>query len=212
MFAHYRLVVSRLLLVAIIVVFAAGASCFGIGDETPCSPTDPSCGGVPPSSLPQARTLTVPYIGQRTPVWCWAATSTMVLQYYGVQVDQCQIVTTYLQRDCCFFGVGDQFCGVTASLSTMQAAMQYGGVRSTYVPSPLTFDQIVNEIGAGRPIIMAYRGSFSGHVVVLVGYNRANQTLVIYDPFYGPVTVPYGASFKYSGELVWVESLVGLSR
>jgi len=194
-----------------IIVLVFGGSCGGGGGggETPCLPTDPACGG---SAFPTSRTLNVPYIMQRTPVWCWAATSTMVLNYYGNLADQCQIVTYILNRNCCVFGIGDQLCASTAPIAAMQQAMAFGGVRSQYLPAPLTFDQIVSEIGSGRPIIISYRGSFSGHVVTLVGYNRANRTVVIFDPYYGIFTVPYGATFTYGGQLVWSESLVGLSR
>lgn len=206
----WRLVGFRTILSLMTLLLFAGGSCGG-GGEKPCLPTDPGCGGSTPT-FPASRTLSVPFIAQRTPVWCWAATSTMVLNYYGNLADQCQIVSYILQRNCCLFGVGDSFCATTASLQAMQAAMAFGGVRSTYVPSPLTFEQIVTEIGSGRPIILSYRGSFSGHVVTLVGYNRTNQTVVIYDPYYGIFTVPYGATFSYNGQLIWSETLANLSR
>src|SRR5690349_12040868 len=94
---------------AVIVFVILALSCHG--GEDACSPTDPTCGSVPASP---ARTLNVPYVPQRTPVWCWAAVSEMVLRYYGNPADQCQVVSVYTGRNCCAFGVGDAFCAVAA--------------------------------------------------------------------------------------------------
>jgi hypothetical protein len=199
----------RFFLLATSVLLTTFAGSCG-GDESPCSPTDPGCGGVP---AVQSRTLPVSYVMQRTPVWCWAATADMVLKYYGVTVDQCEIVSTYLQRNCCVGGVGDAFCAVTArSMADIQTALAIGGVRSGYVPRPLTFDEIASEINAGRPMIAGYRGSFSGHVVVITGFDRPSSTIVIYDPYYGVFTVPYAQTFTYNGQLVWAETIAGISR
>jgi hypothetical protein len=98
-------------------------------------------------------------------------------------------------------------------MDTIQRGLFFvGGVRSTWIPGPLTFDQVVAEIDAGRPIMIGYRGSFAGHVVMLTGYSRSTQRVKILDPFYGAFDVPFGSSFVYNGQLIWTDSLVGISR
>ncbi|HET7433260.1 MAG TPA: C39 family peptidase [Thermoanaerobaculia bacterium] len=191
-----------------IATFAAACGGGG-GGESPCSPTDPSCGGGGITTPPQA-VLSVPYVSQQTQVWCWAAVIEMILRYYSVPATQCQIVSGYVLRQCC---AGDPSCFVTASVTTIQAAMyQLGGVQSQWISGPLTFDQVAQEIGAGRPIMIEYRGSFAGHVVLIVGYSRANNLLKIYDPYYGVFDVPYGATFTYGGQMIWASTLVRISR
>lgn len=97
-------------------------------------------------------------------------------------------------------------------MQTIQAGLfQLAGLSSFYVPSPITFDDIRREIDAGRPIIISYRNSFSGHVVVVVGYDDLGR-LWIHDPFYGSFgEIPYGQALSYAGQLLWSESIIGIS-
>jgi hypothetical protein len=183
------------------------ASCSHEGNP-PCSPTDPSCGGTPPVA-PSSRTLSIAAIPQQTQLWCWAATSEMIFRYYGRPVTQCQLVSAYLNRPCC---TGDPACIVgSGNMETIQQGLfLLGGIRSIHV-GPITFGQIVTEISAGRPIMVGYRNSFAGHVVLVTGYNTANNFVHVLDPFYGTFDVPYGATFAYGGQYIWSDSLVGIS-
>lgn len=168
-------------------------------DPWDSSPTDPAPGG--------ARTLAVPFVAQQTPVWCWAAVSEMVIRYYRGSVTQCQILSGWYGRDCCSF---PSSCQTTAPLHIIQQTLHAHGVGSLYVPRPLSFQEVATEIDLGRPIIIAYRGSFVGHVVVLYGYEPGGFVF-IHDPFYGTFErVPFGASFSYGGQMVWSETLAGL--
>jgi len=198
----------RLAVIAAVFLTSFAGSCWDIGGETPCSPTDPSCGGSP---APSSRALSVPFIQQQTQLWCWAATSEMIFRYYGVPASQCQLVSTYLNRQCC---TGDPSCVVASgNMQTIQQGLLVvGGVRSTYLLRPLTFDEVASEISAGRPIMLAYRGSFAGHVVLLTGYDRTTGLVRILDPNYGVIDVPFGATFSYGGQLIWTETLVGITR
>jgi hypothetical protein len=164
------------------------------------SPTEPSSGG-------PGRVLSVPYSAQQTPVWCWAACSEMILQYYGRVATQCGILSAWFRFDCCTFPGP---CTTTAPIEVIQATLAAVGVGSQRVLSPVSFDVVRAEIDAGRPLILAYRGSFSGHVVVLYGYDALGR-VYINDPLYGQVRgVPYGATFTYNGQLGWAETLLGI--
>lgn len=182
-----------------------GESCW----ENPCSPTDPACGGS--ASPTYDRLLPVPLVRQQTQVWCWAATSEMIFRYYSLPITQCQLVSVYLNQECC---TGNPFCAVpSGTMDTIQRGLfLVGGVRSTWAPGPLSFDQVAAEIDAGRPIMIGYRGSFSGHVVMLTGYARATRYVKILDPYYGAFDVPYGSSLVYNGQFLWTDTLVGITR
>lgn len=159
---------------------------------------------------PSAVKLEVELSYQETQVWCWAAVSEMILQYDAHVIDQCQIVGAYLgyyNNECCYY---PQYCQTTAPIETIQRALfYYGGMMSYLYPSALTFDQVVLEIDAGRPIVAGYTGSFIGHVVIIYGYDAKGQ-LYIHDPSYGSLVVPYASTFTYGGQLYWSATIMDI--
>ncbi len=187
--------------VAMLVMITMTSVCVLCCDEFD-SPTAPESAG-------EAVVLSVPYVGQQTEVWCWAAVSEMVLRYYGRPVAQCQILSSWYRGDCCAF---PSLCLTTASIPVIRETMfQFGGVGSAYLPRAMTFAELSSEINAGRPLIIAYRGSFSGHVVVLYGYDPEGF-VYLHDPYFGTFRrVPYGQSFSYGGQLFWAETIYGIS-
>ncbi len=76
-------------------------------------------------------------------------------------------------------------------------------------PCLITFQAVQSEINAGRPIIVAYRGSSAGHVVIIHGYD-AQRNVYIHDPLYGSFVVPYGNSFSYGGQFIWSDTIYGI--
>jgi hypothetical protein len=201
-------VARRLLASSSVLLFLFAGRCFQ--SETPCSPTDPTCGGTSQPAV-TSRLLSVPYIPQQTQVWCWAATSEMIFRYYGINASQCQLVSVYVGRACC---VSDPFCLVAASSmpTIAQGLGIVGGIRASYVPRPLTFDEVAAEITAGRPVMVGYHGSFSGHVVLITGFDRRTSIVHILDPYFGVFDVPFGVTYTYAGQDVWADTLVGISR
>lgn len=151
-------------------------------------------------------------VPQQTQSWCWAATTSEVLNYYRYPNYQCELVTLALARgvDCCFF---PQFCNVPGTTTQMEQLIYYvsnGQLYGSFANGPLAFEQIVAQISSGRPIIIYYGGSFVGHFVVLYGYDRASGEVFIHDPFFGPFTVPYGTSFFYNATqpLYWTHTML----
>ena len=60
-------------------------------------------------------------------------------------------------------------------------------------------------------MILAYQGSFSGHVVVIYGYDDSiaqSPYLFIHDPYFGSFYVPYSQSQLYSGSSFWVDTIL----
>ncbi|MDE0158860.1 MAG: C39 family peptidase [Candidatus Dadabacteria bacterium] len=153
------------------------------------------------------RVLDVPLVRQETEVWCWAATSEMIFRYYGSGLSQCEILSRWVGQDCCLFR-GNPICFQAApSLATIrQTLVAFGGLSSVEVSRPLSLDEIKEEIEADRPIIAAYANTFSGHVVVIYGYD-AQGNVYIRDPYFGSFTVPYGATFVYGGDKIWSQTI-----
>lgn len=152
------------------------------------------------------RSLAVPFEAQQTQVWCWAATTSMVLSESGVIVPQCQIVSETLWQDCCF--LPQSSCVTTGPVAAMIAALDFhGGLQAYTAGRPLTLGEARAEIDAGRPFIIGYSGSFFGHVVVVFGYSEAGE-LLIHDPNYGTVRVPYDLTFLYSGSALWTDTIL----
>ncbi|MGD2067570.1 MAG: C39 family peptidase [Gemmatimonadota bacterium] len=160
-----------------------------------------------PSDAPVV--LSVPYRAQQTQVWCWAATSEMVLAYYDVNIPQCEILSAWMQTNCC---VVNPVCERTASLQVMQGTLNYFGGLESYISGALTFDQVRTEIDAGRPLILAYSNSFAAHVVVLYGYDPRNASVYVHDPYFGSFNPPYGSSFNYGGTMYWYQTIAGIRR
>lgn len=188
---------KRLLSLLLALVLFVAASC-SEGD----SPTDPMGG----TGGGTQRVLSVPLVGQQTPVWCWAAVSEMVFRYYGRGLAQCQILSGWYQGNCCAV---PQACLTTAPLQVIQQTLAAFNIRSTVFPGPISFQAVQSEINAGRPIIVAYRGSSAGHVVIISGYD-AQGNVYILDPLFGPFVVPYGNSFSYGGQFFWSDTIYGI--
>lgn len=150
------------------------------------------------------------FVPQQTQVWCWAATSQMLLNDYGTGVSQCEIVTAASGgTPCCLLPL--QSCVFAApTISYIQGAILLWGVSTTATGS-LSFEAVKGNIDAGRPMIVGYQSSFSGHVVVLFGYDEeqvGGPYIAMHDPLYGSFLVPYALSGIYNGSGFWTDTIV----
>lgn len=195
-------------------VWIVASGCGGGGGGSSGSPLTP---------IPTARVLPAAFVAQETEVWCWAATVTEVLNYHGYPGAQCQIVgiTTFANSTaCCGVDprVGSGPCVRVGSTSEMVNVISYisaGRINPIVVSSPLTFNELRNEIGNGRPVIAYYRNSFAGHVVVMYGYDTASSEIYIHDPINGQFRVPYSQTFAYApsfGGMVWAGAIVNIGN
>jgi Peptidase_C39 like family len=170
---------------------------------------------------PTAQTLSITPVAQQEPDWCYAASAQMIFQYYGLETlnsssYQCGIVglfNSYITQqypqcalDCtlCAQVGGGSMDAIAALIDDYGIdADQYYSVSgpvlsSAEVYSPLTMQQVVNEIQNGRPILAGISpGGYplpdaSQHAVVIVGFDNsgATQNLIINDPF------PYMATYQ----------------
>jgi papain like cysteine protease AvrRpt2 len=134
----------------------------------------------------------------------------MLFRYNGFGTTQCQTLSLLYNFDCCF---APQFCLTGAPIDLIQRALlNLGGLRSVRRFAALSPAEIRTEIDSGRPLIMAYSQSFSGHVVVVYGYESGGQILQIHDPAFGTFRVPYALTFSYGGSMVWIDTIYRISR
>lgn len=177
------------------------ASCDG---ENAVAPVTQGTGAAPTS-----KRLSTVFTPQRTQVWCWAATTSEVLAYFGFPWDQCQLVSYAVAGNtfsCCPLVVGGPCLtpGGTSQMAALLSVGSNGAVAAQYVPSPISFEQVQAAINANRPMILFYSDfATTGHVVVLYGYDAATGEVYIHDPFFGPFVVPYAATFTYAGSKAW---------
>jgi hypothetical protein len=142
----------------------------------------------------------VPLIGQETANSCWAASSIMVLSYYGFygpDVSQLQLAREVEHEDWYYstgliLGPWDGLVGTWENglerLGKVDADLEW-----TVTEGGLTFDEVVSDIDMNRPVI-ALKGGNPGHVVVVVGYTDSpgeeNDYVILNDPGDGSSIYP----------------------
>jgi hypothetical protein len=129
---------------------------------------------------------------QEKPQWCWAASIQMVMNYYGVDIDQQQIVKrTYGTTN-------GELPDWAASIEIIHKNLNYTGIDkkgNRYivnakvgldVPDPVL---LINELSQKRPVVIAYKSNLGGHVVLItaVSYYESSRgpmirTIVVRDP------------------------------
>lgn len=104
---------------------------------------------------------------QRQSSWCWAASIQMILNWYGLPVDQSQVVSrTY--GAAINAGASDQ--QISSSLNTWAIAANgrtyaIGSVTAAGAPQPSV---LVQEMNQRHPILLTFStGPFNGHAVVV---------------------------------------------
>lgn len=150
---------------------------------------------------------------QRNSQWCWAASIQMILNYYGVNIAQEQIVARTYGMDP--FGRlpnwGGNFQNITANLNNwnidnfgrpyaVSARLGLGA------PTPAI---LLEELSRGRPVMVAYStGPNSGHAVIVTAASFTMspagpviQSLVVRDPWPSAENIQNRGRVEYPG---WV--------
>jgi len=139
----------------------------------------------------EAERLEVPVWHQSQTLWCWAAASSAIANFYvgREQWRQCQVAAGVVSSpDCCANGSA---CNAEASLRT---ALTVVGSFRELRDRCLTMDEITAEIRARRPIgVRTLWASGKGHFIAISGYRRTSDGDVINveDPWYDASDVVY---------------------
>jgi hypothetical protein len=135
-------------------------------------------------------------IAQETPNSCWAASSEMVIKYYGTYastISQVQIAREVGNEN--YYWDGMPMSEVLPIIGNIEQALERLGKLDfdrEILPPGLTFDEVMNDINLGRPIIAFTKvGENWLHWVVIGGYidrpGTLNDEVIIYNP--APVNV-----------------------
>jgi hypothetical protein len=150
--------------------------------------------GVLVGSSAFAEELEVPFHRQNTMVWCWAAAIAMVGGYAtNTNAEDCQVLAAYDRLlngpgACCQVPGKCLRAGGTQEMATILANIYH--LRGYHHVRALSFRELKNEIDRGRPMIAALQTGFSGHVVVISGYEDPDVVVVL-DPMSGRHEVTY---------------------
>jgi hypothetical protein len=158
--------------------------------------------------LYQSRQLGFNMQSQTQTNWCWAATSTSVSLFYWFLSGwtQCKVANAELGRgDCCNSTVPSA-CNVPWYLDRSLTRTR----NFVSITGPVTFQQVRDEIDAGRPVgaRIGWSGG-GGHFMVIYGYSIVVGTeyFDIDDPIYGKSSLTASDfSTSYQGSGSWTHT------
>ncbi|HTM68772.1 MAG TPA: papain-like cysteine protease family protein [Candidatus Binatia bacterium] len=178
------------------------------------------CGDHLPLNDGDGVQLAVPELPQQCQEWCWAATTTMVAQYYGIQAQECVLASIkagFQQPVCCQYSACSyQACDQAAPPNQIDVILgQVLGIHGYENDGAITQESLALEISNGRPVIIGYLNSFAGHVVLVTGFRRLSYHVFqfhVVDPYYGVFDVDYnqlrygymGAGASWSWAFTWM--------
>lgn len=140
--------------------------------------------------------------------WCWAATATSVSHYFWrwSTWTQCRVANAELgHTDCCQTPVPSE-CNVPWYLDRALTRTQ----NFVSITGRVSFDQVRDEINAGRPVgaRIGWSGG-GGHFMVIYGYSLigGGEHFDIDDPIYGKSHIPVSEfSNSYQGTGSWTHT------
>lgn len=140
--------------------------------------------------------LSVPQIIQEQDQWCWAGTSSCILNYYGKNINQCTIAE-YTRTVATWHNFGNVNCcvdpnqgcnywnynwGVSGSI---QDILQHWGISNNCVSNYLSVPEVQTELAAQRPFIIRWGWtSGGGHFIVGHGFESATNQMYYMDPWF----------------------------
>ncbi len=145
-----------------------------------------ACGCSPKES----ESLTVTLHPQETPMWCWAASAQMVMDYLGHDKSQCEQANQILGRnDCCNLPVPND-CDISKWPEFDKYSFSYSRTNSAALSwGELKAEICANEDCGGRPFCFTWIWSGGGaHMMVAFGYKTTSPTtgetewVEVYDP------------------------------
>ena len=127
---------------------------------------------------------------QKQTEWCWAASTQMILQWLGFDVDQGEVVSK-VKGALINQGASDADINTALNAVAVQRTGQPAVIHSLFASGPPPASVLVNELGHQHPILLSFKsGPYSSHAVVITGA-RYYQTrsgpvvtsLIIRDPW-----------------------------
>ncbi|WP_290903145.1 papain-like cysteine protease family protein [Aquabacterium sp.] len=149
--------------------------------------------------------LRIPH--QEQDQWCWCAVAAGICAFRDetFTLRQCEVASSVLGVDVCADPTSDSV-NKMMPLDEVLAHFQRLGFKTE---SPMTFEDVAEQIDAGLPVCIRIRFMDTGnpHVTVIRGYRRDGRMLMIDDPSFDESTMPYeDVVDRYEGSGSWKQS------
>lgn len=142
--------------------------------------------------------------------WCWAGCSKTILDYYGINKQQCEIAE-YTRTQAKFHNFGSINCCQSATNcnywnynygyagSIQDILIHFGGIQNTGIATSLTKTEIAQELQQNKLFVIRWGWSTSGgHFIVGHGINGDN--IYFMNPWFGEGLHIGTYSFMLSGK------------
>lgn len=147
---------------------------------------------------------------QRNSNWCWAASIQMIMNYYGIDITQEQIVSRSYGRDP--YGNLPNWTGnlkvISANLnnwSVDNSGRKYSVQSSLYSGAP-TPSYLIQELSEQHPVLIGYRSGTGGHAVIITAVSYISTasgprilSIVVRDPWPSQTNINNRGRVEYSG-------------
>jgi len=120
-------------------------------------------------------TLSVPFIKQEKPNWCWAATAQMTGKYMYPSSTRTQTqIVTHVKGSAVDLGAS------TSETATATKYATHGTINFAAASPAFSFATVKSYINAGIPIQPLVNANNSGHYYVIRGYNETSSGNYLY--------------------------------
>ncbi|RLA67077.1 MAG: hypothetical protein DRQ88_04065 [Epsilonproteobacteria bacterium] len=155
------------------------------------------------------KTLNISYKAQATPVWCWAASSAMVIEYVnGEKVEGLDLLNSFFEMDC----TNNEECNRPGGSYEISEILETSGILNHWLGRALSLKEIKAQIDQGNPLLIGLfnEEKFRGHVMVIGGYEE--DKVVIFDSLHESkraVEISLETLLNnYREGLIWVDTLI----
>jgi Papain-like cysteine protease AvrRpt2 len=153
-----------------------------------------------------AYRLNITMQAQQYTNWCWAAAGNTVAAYYGYNYSQNQFCNLAFNRS-----MNSSCPNNQATLANDQNAFRQIGISpGNYVYDYLTYNAVIREMNANRPVLTRIQwSSGGGHMHTIYGYDQSGSWVYWGDPWQSSSRYNW-ASYNYyvgNGSFSWTHSL-----
>jgi hypothetical protein len=197
----WKLIAGLTLLVALVVRSQLDTT--SIDGSLARAPNPPAIDTIPETEGSGIDTGT-PLVEQRCDKWCWAASAEMVAKQHDKDIDQCEIVSNRLGANCCRRDACQTACNQLSGFpAQINRAFSKSGLHGYQIDGPLSLADLVANLDARLPVMLAATDLANGHFVVVVGYTKAasGYSFQVNDPWpnAGTVSRSYPQLLTYGG-------------
>ncbi|MGF9910962.1 papain-like cysteine protease family protein [Brevibacillus porteri] len=115
------------------------------------------------AAKPPAPQINIKTVYQAKTMWCWAATSVMLLDYYGISITQ----EKYAEE------VRGDTANKTIPAFEFQSELRERGIYGDVLNEPATWEQVTKSIDNRDPVVIyldrSHKGKV-GHMMIIEGY------------------------------------------